>query len=638
MSSPSTQRNIPVLVFLIVATILVYQNSLSNGFVFDDSSVIVENFYIKHPTYIADIFNKNYFDYFGEVSYRPVATLTYFLDHALWGMSPRGYHLTNLCLHIANVVLFFFLLFRLFFRRKSIILAAFLFALHPVMTESVNAVSFREELLAVFFTFSSLWMFLKFREGNQDNDASNVKGYFYLTSSILFLGMGLLSKENVMIYPALLGIVYFHVNGWKFIWPQGRDRLYGILVVIMIGLFACIRFSLFLNDRVVEDVLSDDLAVRGLTGISIVGYYLKLFLFPFPLAADYTFPKSVGIEIIRGLLTVGLISYLSLCIWKSGDFLIRFGWLWFLAALVPTLNIYPIGNPVAERYLYLPSAGAYMLLAGWVSRFSMSDAMVASKIKSLIPKLCLAFILFCFVSLTIHRNFDWRDPDTLWQETAKVTPRSYLVLNNLGISYKGKGELADAVRVFQESIKINPQYARTYANLGLAYHEMGDHDLAVKTLSKGLQLDERNVYLLINLGKVKIDMGQEKEGLELLQRAIDVKPHLAEPYLAMGNLYLRWGQFEQAVRVYQTAGENRPDYPEPWINIGVAYARQGRYTEAVEFLTRAVLIDPEEPTANLNLAMAYYFLNDYEKAGKYAKIAYDRGVELPDVLLRLLFP
>lgn len=638
MSSISTQRNVPVLVYLAVSAILVYQNTLPHGFVFDDSSVIVENYYLKHPEHLADVFNKNYFDYFGEVSYRPVVTLSYFLDHALGGMNPLGYHLTNLCLHLANVVLLFFLLQKLFGRRKPIILAAFLFAIHPVMTESVNAVSFREELLTVFFTFSSLGLFLKFRSANRDSDASSVKGYFYLTGSIVFLGLGLFSKENVMIYPVLLAIVFFHVNGWRLAWPRGRDGFYGIMVLAVIGLFAYFRFFLFFNERVVEEVLSDDLGVRSLTGISIIGYYLKLFFFPLPLSVDYTFPKTVGIEIMRAVLTVVLIAYLTFRIWKSGDFLMRFGWFWFLAALVPTLNIYPIGNPVAERYLYLPSAGVYLVLAGWFGRLATADSKISSKIKSLIPKLCLAFILFCFISLTVHRNFDWKDPDTLWQETAKVTPLSYLVLNNLGISYKGAGKYDDAVRVFNESLNINPDHARTYANLGLAYHEMGKHDLAVKTLTEGLQQDDRNAYLLINLGKVKIDLGQEEEGLDLLQRAIDVKPHLAEPYLAMGNLFLRRGQFEQAVRVYQKAGENRPDYPEPWINIGVAYARQGRYTEAVEFLMRATRIDPQEPTANLNLAMAYYFLKDYEKAGKYAKIAYDRGIGLPDVLIRLLFP
>ena len=615
--------SICVLLFLAV---LVYQNALSNGFTYDDSVVIVENYYIKHPDRLPALFDERYFKFFGEESYRPLVSLTYFFDYYLWGLSARGFHLTNLLLHAVNSCLFFVFFSRLFRGARWVFFAALLFVVHPVMTEAVNAIGFREELLTTFFTFSGLALFLK-----ASRMPDGAAAWLCLGFSVLAFAAGLLSKENMLIYPALLGLVYVQLADGKPEAPRRRELVFAAGLLLVLVIYGFIRFY-WLSGKESGVILSDDLWLRLTTGISIIGYDLKLFLFPFPLSPDYTFPPSRGGELIRAGATFLILVGICRMVWKCKT--LRFGWLWFLLALIPTLNIYPIANPLAERYLYLPSIGMYVVFAAGLGRYVGPDVFFALRSKYVTG--LKIFILICFAALTYDRNSDWKNLDTLWEKAYRVAPRSHKVLNSLGMIYSGRGDYAAAIRALKESLKIDPSNSRAYSNLGLVYHKMGRNTQAVEILTRGLALAPANVYILINLGKIKIEMNRVDEGLKFLDRAIEAEPYYAEPYLVKGNLYARQGAYEKAFAAYRAAARNRPDYPEPLINMGALYGRLDRFEKAVDVLHRALLIDPADPTANVNLASAYYFLKNYGKAAMYAKIAAEAGADLPDILAPLV--
>lgn len=622
-TNPTSRLVIPILLGL-----LVYLNILTNGFTFDDTSVVVENYYIKRPVYLSALLDKTkYFEFFGESSYRPFVTLTYFADHWLWGFSPRGFHLTNLLLHLADTVLFFALLRRLYGDRDRTFLAVMLFSLHPAMTEAVNAVGFREELLAAFCAFASLLLYLKSRE------RTLLKGFPFRLLANVFLFAGLLAKENMLAFPAFAALVYFQKYDWRLEKPRGQDIAYAVLMASTVILYLFVRFYLFKNEHaVMQDTVAESFFTRVSTGISIAGYYLKLFLFPFPLTPEYTFPKGAGTELLRAMLTLLVFGAISFAVWISRNGALRLGWFWFLAGLVPTLNIYPIANPVAERYLYMPSAGIYIVAAVCLSRIAGGFQLPGLSGRFFAAKAFPVFALMCFAVLTVHRNSDWKNSDTLWEQAYRVTPGSFIVLNNVGLVRSGKQDFEGAVRFFTGSLEINPRNVRAYSNLGLAYREMGNDALAAETFLQGLRIDPGNPYILINLGKLKLDHDEAEAGLGFLRRAIESRPYFAEPYLAMGNYFLKTQRHGLALESYRRAAENRPDYPEPLINTGVIYAHQGRYDEAVKALGGALKIAPADTAANINLAAAYFFLNDYENAAKYAKIARELGADLPDIL------
>ena len=177
---------------------------LVNRFVFDDILVIRENYFIKSFEHIPLLWNTEYFERFGEQSYRPLVSATYFLDYFLWELSPFGYHLDNFFLHLINASIIWIFFKRFFGNSTWTFFAAALFILHPVMTESVNVMGFREELLTVFFGMLSLLLFVEMYSKKNE-----VYSFFMGFGSILTFAAGALAKENMLVFPLLVILVHF---------------------------------------------------------------------------------------------------------------------------------------------------------------------------------------------------------------------------------------------------------------------------------------------------------------------------------------------------------------------------------------------------------------------------------------------
>ncbi len=617
-----------LLLILIFFVFLTYKNSLSNEFTYDDFSVVVENYYIKNPDYISSIFDLSYFTRFGEESYRPIVTLTYFADFYLWGFSSKGFHLTNIILHLSSLILIFILFRRIFDKAFGALFASALFALHPIATETVNAVGFREELLTAFFGLGSL---LFFWNALKISSESNQKIWICQGLSILFFGLAMLSKENGMALLAVFPAVYLLANDDKKIKLRKTEIQFGLFLVLAFGSYVYLRFVWFKNPNpgVFEPV---DFWTRVLTGISISGYYLKLLFFPFPLTVAYVFPKAIGWEIVRSLLSIGLFLSLSLWIWNGKNRKLLFGWFWFLIALTPTMNIYPIVNPIAERYLYFPLIGGVIVV-------SECFRLALERWDSDFPNLSiyLGILILCAFSLMVNRrNLDWKNSDALWLQANKVSPLSSRALNGLGISYMGKKDSKRAILTFKRALAINPKNVRAYSNLGVVYHGEKQFKQAEEILLRALKLNPRNHDTLTNLASAKIELKKYEEASELLARSIEAEPFAVEAHIASGLLNVQLGNLQSALAFFLRAAEIRPDFSEPWNNIGALYGEMGRYDKSVEALKMAVKVAPNDWNSNLNLAVAFYLLKDYENAKKYAKISYGLGKTLPEFLSALL--
>ena len=150
---------------LVLLCLVVYYNSLSNGFVYDDFGSIVENKYINQPgRFLTSIFNHSYFQIAGlEASYRPVATLSYFLIYAFAKLNPYYYHLASLILHTLNAILVYWLANLVLQHRLRALAAALLFACHPALSEAVNCIGFNEDLLATFFFLLALISYIRIK-------------------------------------------------------------------------------------------------------------------------------------------------------------------------------------------------------------------------------------------------------------------------------------------------------------------------------------------------------------------------------------------------------------------------------------------------------------------------------------------
>ncbi|MBI5678840.1 MAG: hypothetical protein HZC52_10230, partial [Planctomycetes bacterium] len=200
-----------ILPFIIIfISILLYLNTLRNTFVYDDAYVISENYFIKYLGNLPKLFTKDYLPLSGELSYRPIVTLTYFFDYAIWRLNPLGYHLTNVILHTVNVFLFY-LFMKTISRNSSLsILATLLFLSHPLLTETVNAVCYREDILAsIFFLLSFIYfgkILVPFRKEGVPAQQTSTRFVLYYTVSCGSYCLALFSKEMAITLPVLLVI------------------------------------------------------------------------------------------------------------------------------------------------------------------------------------------------------------------------------------------------------------------------------------------------------------------------------------------------------------------------------------------------------------------------------------------------
>lgn len=186
------------ILLIILLSVIVFSNMFTNQFVYDDHHIVVENDFIKDWSNAPKIFTSDYFILSQEGTYRPVTTLTFFIDYSLWGLNVFGYHLTNLFFRILNAILIYLILSLVLKNRITALVASLLFALHPVQAEAVNGIIFREDLHA--FTFFLLAFFLYIKHSYQKGP----KRKFYYLGSIISFIFALFSKGMAITLPFVL--------------------------------------------------------------------------------------------------------------------------------------------------------------------------------------------------------------------------------------------------------------------------------------------------------------------------------------------------------------------------------------------------------------------------------------------------
>ena len=349
--------------------IVVYLNALSNGFVFDDMTTIVHNAYIKDPgKNFPAFFNLDYFKIAqAEVSYRPIATLSYFLIYALFGLNPLAFHLASLLLHIFNVIGVYVLVDMIQHNKKTSLIAALVFACHPILTETVNCISYNEDLLVTFFYLLALVLYIK---------AAAIKNpfdlllYFFSLASFL---VALLSKEMALTLPAI--ILLYDLTCKETTQTEGffkqaastldRQKFYYIAFALVTIFYLALRFKILVNPEGSLSISRAGLFERILFLPAHLFDYIKLALLPFDLNAEYSFayPDSFfELSNLFSFIVVMAITVGSFFIYRYSKG-IFFGIWWFVITLLPVSNLIEIHNPIAERYLYLPLVGFCLVIS-----------------------------------------------------------------------------------------------------------------------------------------------------------------------------------------------------------------------------------------------------------------------------------
>src|SRR3989339_399988 len=657
-------------ILLVAIPVLIYINSLQNTFVYDDVFTITDNYFIRDWGNFTALFTNDYFKYSGEVTYRPVVTFSYFIDYSLWHLNPAGFHLTNILLHAVNVVLVYLLVSNISRSHTAAFLTSVLFALHPILTEAVNGISYREDLLATTFFLSSILLFI---QSAIRNPQSKIRNYLYPLSLFSYL-LALCSKEVAITLPLIIFLLDWLLEDKSRI--KKNTIKYYIGFILVSGFYLFLRFAWFHNP--VEKQLTypdNSFLVNLLTMPKILCSYIKLLFFPMHFNAEYIIAHTKTPFAATFILSIIFLSVIGVIIYRFYDHSKRlfFFMLWFFATLAPMINIIPIANIMAERYLYLPSVGfcailAYITIGIWRQIYvfiffentpppnplpqgerelfpllppplnghplnspplmegegegdKFSSSFVSKKFLGIshlfktVLITCVVLILVIPYSLaTIKRNKVWINPFIFWSKTVEDSPNSSRAHNNLGMIYLQKDKTDLAIREFQASIAIDadPEY---HHNLGMAYQKKGMKEESLQEYYRVLAVNPNSALTHNNMGNILIDKGRFDEGILKFKEAIRLKPNCYDAHYNLGLAYFKKGFLDASIDEFKLAIHYEPDHAEAHSCLGAAYANKGLFNKAILEIEEAIRLKPNYPNAYKNLGIIYLnYKKDVQKA------------------------
>lgn len=605
------RRNAFALGAIAAAVFLAYSNSLRNGFVWDDRVLIQNNPFVQDPANLLHFLNPRF--YLGSHAVlsgnRPLLVASLLGDYSLWGLNPVGYHLTNMLLHAVNSAWVYGLTNLLFPAGGAALFAGLLFALHPASSEAVNAISFRSDLLAAFFILPSLWVFIKsrFQRGT--------KLACFAAGSAGLYGLGLLSKEMAVTLPllALITELYFPEPGERSRRLGFALAAYALVTLAYLGFWTPrFRYAQLPENSAWRSALNQTAAqlptapgpgslsitppspnrvfpaspppwislyqdnqVWFWTTAKIFTGYFRLMLNPIVLAADRAPELALGLGSPGAALSAAAVALLA---WSS--WLMRrrapsagFGLAWFLIALIPVAGIFPLYNPVAERYLYLPGAGfAWLTASGLVFLRQRGHNTLAATLA--------AVLLSAYAMRTYARNWDWASDTALFLDSApKVALNPRVFYTRAGIlRAQGRGE--EAALELEKALRLHPGYTEAWMRLAMTYGESGQTARALPCLDKALALDARNPVLRFGAG-----------------------------------LFLsRFSTPEKAASMYRAALDLDPGYLEAWVNLAAIYREQGKRRLAEPCYEKAISLAGKDPLPFYSYALLLEQSNDIRRA------------------------
>lgn len=592
---------------LLVVTAIVFSGVTSHQLTFiDDDKYIITNPFLRDLSLkgIGAIFTSFY-----EFNYHPLTTLTWLLEYSLFGLNATVYHVVNLALHLANVWLVYRLAQRLSGKENVALMVAALFALHPLHVESIAWVSERKGLLSGLFYFMSLIAYVRYVDGSRRKDL--------LLCFVWFL-FACASKSAAVTLPLVLMAID---------WYRGRrvaasllEKIPFLLVSILFGVLAVLS-------QKAGGSMTDLLPQYGLinriflfTG-GLAFYFVKLAI-PYPLSAIHFFPDVSG-----GALpwyfyaSVPLLAAIGWGVWKmrSGARELRFGLLFFLAAMVVMLQLLPVGGAyAAERYTYVSYFGLFYAIVQWVDGAGFRE--VGHRV------LAAVLLLFTFVSWA--RVGDWRDTDTILGDIVyknEGNSRNSLVHYHWGQYYTYRQQWPEAADQYSRSLTIDQRNFPALLRRGEALDAMGRYKEAMADYTAARLIDAKSAVVYNNMGWTRFGLGDPAAALLLIDTAITLDSKLATAYNNRGWIKLQQKDSVAALSDFDAAIRMQPGFAKAYYNRALVKLYRGDATGAMADYTTIIRMYPNESLAWFNRGLVHLQLLDKQAAARDMHRAADLG-------------
>ena len=579
---------------LFLVSFSVFIPSLRNGLVWDDVTLFTRHksasldFKLLVPSRSEEARGSKYF--------RPVYSASLVIDNRIWGVSPFGYHLTNILLHSVSTVLLYFLILLLFkeFKRGSgeseAFLSSMLFALYPLHVESVSFIAARGDLLAgMFFLMCLIFYILSYRK------------FFLIFLAGVCLYLSFLSKEVAFSFPII-------ILGFDLISRRFLTRVNIIKYLIICSL---VLFYFYIRSGSVINFLSmwNQQGLSETEGISGAGEFITIFLSTYLFYAEkllfpYNLNHFIGtitsggaLHIMISVLFIAAVTAVFIMSVRKKENVTAFSLLWIFATLGPAvlIAIYPLAiTRFAERFVYVPSAG-YCMLVGYL--LVRAGSLIGRKWLSwVIGGLLCASYLF----VVVKGQEIWRDELTFWEAALRKSPDQIVPKLRYGEALESSGRTDEAINQFLMALSpaIDSDYrgkAMAAHGLGVAYIAKGDYVKAEKWFKVALDYSPSYASMYyFYMGFVSYKKNDPENSKMYLLKALGKDPSLVKAHFFLGLIYFIEANREKSADKYRLAESS---------------------------LKNALKYDPRFARANILLAKIYLALGDRKKAVEQAGAA-----------------
>jgi tetratricopeptide (TPR) repeat protein len=594
------RANLLISLALVAATVIAYAPALQNDFVnFDDDLYVTDNRPVLAGLTAGGLgwaWTTLHAGYF-----QPLTWMSLQLDAQLYGRRPAGYHLTNVLLHAANVVLLFWVLRRLTGATWRSAAVAGLFALHPLHVESVAWVTERKDVLSTFFGLLTIAAYRAYAR------SPRLARYLPVVAA---LTLGLLAKPMLVTLPCVLLLLDY--------WPlqrvdRGRLRLSTSAQpqAVQSALLLEKLPLLFLAAAAAAVTVFAQYRVRALEPLArlpfgarlenaLVGYvwYLAKTIWPSDLAPFYPHPGGTlpWWQVAGAAALLLALTAAALAAARQRPYL-AVGWLWFLLTLLPVIGLAQAGEqPVADRFAYWPHVGLVLLLV-----WGAHDFLAAWRVPQVVRAAGAAAVLLACAAATWVQACYWHDSVTLLEHTLQVTTANTVAENTLGAAFLRQGSPQLAIRHFAAALEADPANRRAHYNLGLALLQQGRRQDAARQFAEALRIDPGFAPAHYDWGVALIADGQREEAIAHFREALALDPTITPAQHNWGVALAEEGRRDEAVVHFREALRLDPDFVPAHVQLGQLLLAAGDLDEAESHFRAALRVAPNDAAIHYHL-------------------------------------
>jgi len=580
----------PSLVIVVIG-LLAYANSLQGDFILDSRTCIRDNPHIRSLWPLSEAISLPLWNTGESLDGRPFLSLSFALNHAVFGPAAWGYHLVNLLIHIGAALVLFGIIRAIAERWRpgasttGIALAvAVLWVVHPLQTQSVTYMIQRAESMTGLFYLLTLYCSIRGIRGSGR----------WFAGSILFCLLGAGTKESIATAP-LVVLLYdaMFEAGSPIAALRKRKGLYAGLCLSWVVLAGLILLT---PHTKVTDWQGTAPLDYALTQAGVILHYLRLTVLPYPLALDYAWPVATPATAVLPILAV--LVMVAAAVWGVW----RRHWAGFAGAsffviLAPTSSILPLApqDLVAEHRMYLPLAAVLALIVGGVLALFERLARATPR-RRRVQTGVIIVVIGCvgLGALTLGRNREYGDPLTFWMHNLDRLPRSDAARQFVNDALCEQGRYEEAVAYCQRAVDLQPDSYSAHCDLAMALTHLERFEEAVQHLEKARKLDPDSHVAYEQMGRILLRLKRHDEAIGFFERALELEPASAPAHCTLGNVFAEKEKWEDASKQYRQAIALDPSSYSARSDLGYVLARQGRIGDAITEYREALQLARQE--------------------------------------------